>query len=75
MEETDEEIWKPITDFPNYEVSSKGQVKSKYKNIIMTLQKTYAGYLKISLLNNDKKSVRCKGRSKNKCGFLFRYME
>lgn len=59
MEETDEEIWKPITDFPNYEVSSKGQVKSKYKNIIMTLQKTYAGYLKISLLNNDKKSVRC----------------
>ena len=26
MEKTDEEIWKPITDFPNYEVSSKGQV-------------------------------------------------
>jgi hypothetical protein len=60
MEETDEEIWKPITDFPNYEVSSKGQVKSKYMNIIMTLQKTCAGYLKICLLNNDKKSVSCK---------------
>jgi len=60
MEETDEEIWKPITDFPNYEVSSKGQVKSKYKNIIMKLQKTYAGYLNISLLNNDKKGISCK---------------
>jgi hypothetical protein len=60
MEETDEEIWKPITDFPNYEVSSKGRVKSKYKNIIMKLQKTYAGYLNISLLNNDKKGISCK---------------
>jgi len=48
MDETDEEIWKPITDFPNYEVSSKGRVKSNYKNIIMTSQKTYTGYLKIS---------------------------
>lgn len=59
MEETDEEIWKPITDFPNYEVSSKGQVKSKYKNIIMKLQKTYAGYLKITLKNNEGKYLSC----------------
>ena len=55
----DEEIWKPITDFPNYEVSSKGQVKSKYKNIIMKLQKNYAGYLKISLKNNEGKYLSC----------------
>ena len=32
MEETDEEIWKPITDFPNYEVSSKGQVRNIITN-------------------------------------------
>jgi hypothetical protein len=55
----DQEIWKPITDFPNYEVSSKGQVKSKYKNIIMTLQKNYAGYLKICLKNNEDKYISC----------------
>ena len=59
MKETDEEIWKPITDFPNYEVSSKGRVKSKYKNIIMKLQKTYAGYLKICLKNNEGKYLSC----------------
>jgi len=53
MEETDEEIWKPITDFPNYEVSSKGRVKSNYKNIIMKLQTHCSGYLYISLRNND----------------------
>ena len=59
MDETDEEIWKPITDFQNYEVSSKGRVKSKYKNIIMKLQKTYAGYLKICLKNNEGKYLSC----------------
>jgi hypothetical protein len=59
MEETDEEIWKPITDFPNYEVSSKGRVKSNYKNIIMKLQKNYAGYLKVSLKNNENKYFSC----------------
>jgi hypothetical protein len=60
MEETDKEIWKQITDFPNYEVSSKGQVKSKYMNKIMKQQKTYAGYLNISLLRSDRKNVSCK---------------
>jgi len=60
MEETDEEIWKPITDFPNYEVSSKGQVKSKYMNKIMKQQIHCSGYLYISLSNNDRKNVSCK---------------
>jgi hypothetical protein len=55
-----EEIWKPITDFPNYEVSSKGQVKSKYKNIIMKQQNHCSGYLYISLINAHKKNVSCK---------------
>ena len=44
MEETDEEIWKPITDFPNYEVSSKGRVKSKYMNIYLKSSKNASGY-------------------------------
>ena len=60
MEETDVEIWKPITDFPNYEVSSKGQVKSKYMNKIMKQQTHCSGYLYISLSNNDRKNVSCK---------------
>jgi len=60
MEEIEEELWKPVTDFSNYEVSSKGRVKSNYKNIIMALQKTYAGYLKICLKNNEDKYVSCK---------------
>jgi hypothetical protein len=47
MEETDEEIWKPITDFPNYEVSSKGRVKNIISNI----------YLKLS--TNDGRNNRC----------------
>ena len=47
MEETDEEIWKPITDFPNYEVSSKGRVKNIISNI----------YLKSS--SNDGRYNRC----------------
>ena len=59
MEETDEEIWKPITDFPNYEISSKGQVKSKYTNKIMKQQNS-SGYLRISLMNNDKKGISCR---------------
>jgi hypothetical protein len=60
MEETDEEIWKPITDFPNYEISSKGQVKSKYMNKIMKQQNHCSGYLYISLIsftNDIRKSV------------------
>ena len=60
MEETDKEIWKPITDFPNYEISSKGQVKSKYMNKIMKQQNHCSGYLYISLIsftNDIRKSV------------------
>jgi hypothetical protein len=60
MEETDEEIWKPITDFPNYEVSSKGQVINKNTNKIMKQQTHCSGYLYISLSNNERKNVSCK---------------
>ena len=30
-----EEIWKPITDFSNYEVSSEGRIRNKNTNKIM----------------------------------------
>jgi hypothetical protein len=52
-----EEIWKTIDDFPNYEVSTFGNVKNKTTNKILKLQKTYSGYLKVSLINNIKKNV------------------
>lgn len=60
MEETDEEIWKPITDFPNYEVSSKGRVRNINTNKIMKHQNHCSGYLYISLINAHKKGVTCK---------------
>lgn len=49
----DEEIWKSIKDFPNYEVSNLGRVRNKNTNNILkpALDKT-TGYLKVNLWNN-----------------------
>ena len=58
--EKEEEIWKTIEDFPNYEVSTFGNIKNKTTEKLLKLQKNYSGYLNISLLNNNKKSFRCK---------------
>ena len=55
----EEEIWKTIQDFPNYEVSSFGNVRNSLSNHLMKLQKNYSGYLKISLLNAERKSFSC----------------
>jgi hypothetical protein len=55
-----EEIWKPITDFPNYEVSSEGRIRNKNTNKIMKQQTHCSGYLYISLSNNDCKNVTSK---------------
>ena len=52
MEETDEEIWKPITDFPNYEVSSKGQVRNIITNTYLKLLKNASGYNRCNLCND-----------------------
>ncbi len=43
-----EEQWKQINDYPNYSISSLGVIK-KNKNLIMKLNQTKAGYLKIKL--------------------------
>lgn len=54
-----EEIWKTIEDFPNYEVSTFGNIKNKTTGKMFKLQKNYSGYLKVSLLNNDRKTICC----------------
>jgi hypothetical protein len=59
MEKENEEIWKTIEDYPNYEVSSFGNIKNKTTKKLLKLQKNYSGYLKVSLLNNNKKSFSC----------------
>lgn len=47
-----DEIWKPIADFEGYEVSNRGRVRSikkPLKPVILSLQKTKRGYLKVML--------------------------
>ena len=48
-----EEIWKVVEDFPNYEVSNMGRIRSK-KNGILKPQKTIYGYLTIMLYSKQK---------------------
>ena len=54
-----EEIWKTIEDFPNYEVSTFGNIKNTTTNKMLKLQQNYAGYVKITLCTNNKKSNSC----------------
>lgn len=48
-----EEIWKPINDYPGYEISNLGRVKSykmdKINGKIMNPYKTTKGYLQIDI--------------------------
>jgi len=55
----EEEIWKIIEDFPNYEVSSFGNVRNSYTKYIMKLRTDCSGYINISLINS-KTSKHCK---------------
>ena len=54
-----EEIWKITEDYPNYEVSSFGNIRNKTTNKILKLQKNLSGYLKVSLLDSNKNSFSC----------------
>jgi hypothetical protein len=56
----EKEIWQIIDDFPSYEVSTFGNVKNIKTEHLMKPQKDIPGYLNLTLLNNNKKSVRCK---------------
>ena len=49
------EIWKIITDFPNYEISNLGNIKNSNNKYIMKPFTNEAGYLRISLYNDKVK--------------------
>lgn len=48
------EVWRPIKNFPNYDVSNLGRIKNK-QGIILKQRKTNWGYYKINLSNNNRK--------------------
>lgn len=52
------EIWKDIKDFPNYQISNYGRVKSiprpKTKGGLLKQRKNNCGYLKVYLMKNSK---------------------
>ena len=47
------EIWLPIKDFENYEISSWGRIRNK-KGQILSPYKNHKGYLKIGLMKDGK---------------------
>lgn len=48
-----QEVWKQIKDFPKYEVSNYGRIRSKRK--ILALSITEKNYLRIKLFHNEKR--------------------
>lgn len=46
------EMWKPINDYPKYEISNFGNVKSNYKNKLLKEQKDKDGYFQVNLFEN-----------------------
>ncbi len=53
------EEFKPIINFPNYEISNFGNVKNIKKNKLMTLYPKSNGYIVVKL-SRDNKSFQCK---------------
>lgn len=49
----DEEIWKDCEDFSNYEVSNKGQIRSKKRNCILNARINSAGYKDVKIWDED----------------------
>jgi hypothetical protein len=52
----EEELWKPIENFENYEISTSGRVKNTTTDRIMKLN-SKGGYLCISLINSSGKKI------------------
>lgn len=46
------EEWRPVTDYPNYEVSNYGKIRNKHTLQILS-QRVRGGYLASALYNND----------------------
>ena len=57
MEKENEEIWKTIEDYPNYEVSSFGTVKNKTTNKILKPSLNCSGYNRYTLTHNLKNKI------------------
>ena len=51
------EEWKVITDFPNYSVSTMGNVKNNKNGNILTGNKDKDGYLEVGLYKEPKKRI------------------
>lgn len=49
-----EEVWKQITDYPNYSISSFGNVKNMTTGKILKNNINTYGYLRVGLYKNDK---------------------
>jgi hypothetical protein len=52
-----EEIWKTIEDFPNYEVSTFGNIKNKITRKILKPSLNSSGYYRCTFINNLKKKT------------------
>lgn len=52
-----EEIWKTIEDYPNYEVSTFGNIKNKKTNKILKPSLNSSGYYRYTLINNFEKKI------------------
>jgi hypothetical protein len=50
------EIWKPITGYPNYEVSNLGKVKNIKTNKFLKHYLSASGYFKCTLVDNNNKN-------------------
>jgi len=51
------EIWKNITDFDNYEVSSFGMVRNKKTQKLLSPGKNSRGYMYVNLYNKGRKNI------------------
>ena len=46
------EIWKSIKNYPQYEISNFGNIKSNYKNKLLKFQQDKDGYFQVNLYKN-----------------------
>lgn len=47
------EIWKTVTNYSNYEVSSYGRIRNIKTKCILKPELTYRGYLRVVLYSNN----------------------
>lgn len=62
------EIWKTLKDYPNYQVSNFGRVKSLINSLMLRTDKSKSGYLSVRVYKNTKHKVY---RVSRLVGFVF----